>query len=270
MQVKQISFKNNSTLPEQRINSGQSAVITTSDKFESSNKKDTTGKYILVGLGIVAAIVAIVKHKQIGEFFSRLFKKGEKVSVEPPIVPPKPKFELPKPEFKFNETNPIEHAKERDAYIKSILNQGACNEEKTLAVIEAVKNYGSREHLENLVSSVSAVEPPTDKLANAYLKTYQKHAILSGLEPVDARTTDTLNLRFLFDNFKDVLSKDSILIMTDSFKKTGNTASDMLTLEWFTEHDLIMKKFSNRDFEEIKTSALDAIDTIKQRGYIKA
>src|SRR5574344_2050785 len=122
MNVLQIFFNNTLNQPEQKSNLGSVTFASESDKFESSNKKDNTTKYIFASFGVIGTIVAIVKHKQIGEFLNKLFKRGEKAGNEvksskspikdtPPVVPPKPKFELPKPEFKYDKTNPVEFTK---------------------------------------------------------------------------------------------------------------------------------------------------------------
>lgn len=89
MKIQQISFKNNFNQFEQRASSVNTAVTMPADKFESSNKKDNTKKYIFAGVGVLALIIAIAKHKQIGEFFAKLFKNDKKVggSVEAPKTP---------------------------------------------------------------------------------------------------------------------------------------------------------------------------------------
>ena len=77
MKIQQISFKNNFQT-EQKTSSVKTPVIKSVDVFESSNKKDNTKKYIFVGVGVLALIIAIAKHKQIGEFLKGLSKKGKK------------------------------------------------------------------------------------------------------------------------------------------------------------------------------------------------
>ena len=82
MKVQQIYLKNNFNKPEQKVGFGQTFTAVFSDKVESSNKKDNTKKYFFAGIAVLAAIVAIVKHKQIGEFFTKLFKTGEKAGAD--------------------------------------------------------------------------------------------------------------------------------------------------------------------------------------------
>lgn len=282
MKVQQVSF-NKDNRSEQKQVSGRIAFSSSFDKFETSNKKDVK-KYILVGGGLTVAIIALLKRKQIGDFFSKLFKNSEKVAeslevtttapkskspigIDPPIVQSKPRYELPKPEFKFDETNPVEFADERNAYIDKLVNYASKDEDIATEALELFSKYGSREKLQELVGSITVKEPETDKLANAYLKTYHKIAKFREANDHLRERPDSTCLRFLFDNFRHVMSQDTKKLMIEEFKRTGCSYADTVCLSNFTERDSLIKHSSEKDFEEIKILAQDAIDTIKQRGY---
>ncbi len=277
MNVQQISFNNNLNQPEQKINSGLVAFASTPDKFESSNKKDNTGKYILAGLGVVAVIIAIVKHKQIGEFLNKLFKRGEKAGNEvksskspikdtPPVVLPKPKFELPKPEFKYDKTNPVEFAKEKENYINSIVGYASRDEQTAIGVINQFDKYGSRENLMNLATTLSLSKNKTDKIVQGYLKLYQKYARLNIEDPSEC---DASLLRFVLKEFQKVISKESIKLMIIEFKRTGKDSFDLGDLSGFTKSSshYFMRKFSPEDIDEIDKLAQDAETVVRKRVY---
>ena len=282
MQVQQISFKNNINQPTQKIGSGSIAFSASADKFESSNKKDNTRKFILAGLGVIAAIVAIIKRKQIGEFFSKLFKGGEKtgenleppkqkppLKEEPPVIPPKPKFELPKPEFKYTEVNPIEFAKEKDVYIAGIIPHSYKNEDIALQIMEQFDKYGSSNHLMNLATSLSISENKTDKMVQDFLKLYKKFGLLEQPPEFDEDCDATL-LRFILQEFETVISKDTVKKILTEFKRTGKEPGDLTDVRSFLsskEQNPFLRKFSDEELNEIRQYAQDAEEIVRKRVY---
>ncbi len=285
MKVQQVSFKNNSITPEQRTSSEQSTVITTSsDKFEASSKKDNTGKYILAGLGVVTLIVAIVKHKQIGEFLNKLFK-GKKtvgdvdhpkqtpqskptIKDGPSIVPTKPKLELPKPKFKYDETNPVEFAKEKAKYIDSIIGSACLDEQKALAIMGQFDKYGSKDQLLDLLAGISNLKPEhkTEKVGNKFVRLYDK---FTKGEPVEEVLTSPLSA--IIEEYGQVLSKDSILLILKGFKKAGEHPGDLLDVRGFIKGDRhyhsFLSKFSQEDINKIDKFAQDAEEIVRKRAY---
>ena len=268
MNVQQISFNNNINRPEQKSNSGSVAFSSEPDKFESSNKKDNTAKYIFAGLGVVAAIVAIVKRKQIGEFFGKLFKRGEKTEgdTKPPVAQPKPKFKLPKPEFKYDEKNPIEFAKEKGAYIDSIVGYASRDKQTALGVMNQFDKYGSREQLFDLLSEISILKPEnkTDQIANKYLHLYDKYT-------KNKSEVLTSPLSAIIEEYGNVLSKDSIMLIINGFERAGDHPGDLLDVRGFIKGDqhyhTFLSKFNPEDLAEIDKQAQDAEEVVRKRVY---
>jgi len=107
----------------------------------------------------------------------------------------------------------------------------------------------------------------SDGVLNAYLKTYVERAKPSVLDVVEVQVADSKTLHSLFENYKNIMSKDSALLMIEGFKRTGCTYSDILVTARFKE-ELYTKRFGPEDAKQLAIAAQDAIDTIKQRGYV--
>jgi len=282
MQVQKNSFINNFKLPEQKVGSGQTFTATTSDRFESSNKKDNATKYVSIGLGLAAIAVALVKHKQIGGFLSKLFtqkvKSGENIKPpteppkphiveKPPVVQPKPKFELPKPEFKFNETNPVEYAKEKEAYMKNIICYADKDEKTALEVMEHFDKYGSNDLLANLLTPVLCMEKKTGKVADKYLKLYDKFT----KDEANLESISTAPLIAMNQYYGDVLSKDSISLIIKGINNAGDSPRDLLDIRGFIKGDQyyhpFLEKFNQADLDEIDKLAKEAEEIVRKRVY---
>jgi hypothetical protein len=278
MNVQQISFMNNLKRPEQKPNSASIAFSSAPDKFDSSNKKDNTGKYISASLGAVLAIIAIIKHKQIGEFLNKLFKNGKKAGSEvesskppfkdePPVVQPKTKFELPKPEFKFDKTNPVEFAKEQDAYMRTIIPYADTDEKTALEVMEQFNEHGSNKLLENLTTSVLCTKNKTEKIANKFLRLFDKCT----KDESNLENISTAPLSAIIEDYGDVLSKDSIKLIIQGFKKAGSHPGDLLDTWGFMKGDQhyhpFLSKFNQSDIDEIDKLAQDAEEIVRKRVY---
>ena len=174
MNVNNISFKSN--LLEQMQKKSQSVAATVvstpiadeKDSVELSsnlNKKKTSLKAIIAS--ITAAIVlslAIVKRKTIGKFFKKLFNKSKtqtneinqetkkaKETAAETTVKSTEKIEFPKPQFTCGPEKPEQYAKEKKAYVDSIMPY-LYKRDKQLKIkaIEAIEKYGSWEHGDKL------------------------------------------------------------------------------------------------------------------------
>ncbi len=207
---------------------------------------------------------------KISDFFSSSSKKPSKktslepqlkntfVKNEPPIVPPKPKFELPKPNFKYDKTNPVEFAKEKDAYMRNAINYIFADEKSAqvaakyfkndkflkegyaydpekiaLNVMEQFDQYGSNELLMELLTSICCITNKTEKIANKYLQLYDKFA---KKEP-DIEKILTSPLSAILEDYGNVLSTDSIKLIIQGFKKAGEHPGDLLDVRGFIKGD---------------------------------
>lgn len=93
MKVQSIAFKSDNLLDQAKSKISPNSIATnqiTSDKVEASKnkQKNNTKKQVVIGLGAVVVIIALIKHKYIGEFFTKLFRKKEKTTsiIEEPTL----------------------------------------------------------------------------------------------------------------------------------------------------------------------------------------
>jgi hypothetical protein len=198
---------------------------------------------------------------------SRPPKQKPPIKEEPPAVPPKPKFELPKPEFKFNETNPVEFAKEKDAYMRKIIPYADTDEKTALEVMAHFDKYGSNELLMNLLTSVRCIANKTENIANRYLQLYDNFT--KGEPDIEKILTSPLSA--IIEDYGNVLSKDSIKLIIKGFKKAGNHPGDLMDVSGFMKGDKyshpFLSKFNSADLDEIDKLAQDAEEVVRKRVY---
>ena len=128
---------------------------TQSDSFQK--EKDDKKKKIIIATTLIATAVAvtiaIVKRKQIGEFFSKLKKKppetptgGTKKPLTTGVPPVKTNVDFPMPEFGATPT-----AAQKSAYINSIMDY-TNHTDKALAEksLDAIRKYGTWEDLDKI------------------------------------------------------------------------------------------------------------------------
>ena len=72
MGIQQVSFSNNVQTGPTNIKTVRTNVSTNPENTEYLKKKNNTKNYVFAGIGTLAVIVAIAKHKQISKFFNDL------------------------------------------------------------------------------------------------------------------------------------------------------------------------------------------------------
>ncbi len=162
---------------------GQSSEIKPK-KENGTHLLDTSGKKVAAGAGLLTLItVAGIKGKSITKAikkgFNNIFNKGvqpnsktEKGMAE--SIPQVKKFILTEPTFTCGEENPIQFAKEKDAYLKSIWEDTIfpMDVEKNVAGLKAIEKYGTMQHIEKLPFEYSMSKD--DKIIEAFTKVVAK------------------------------------------------------------------------------------------------
>ena len=271
MNVNNISFKSN--LLEQMQKKSQSAAATVvstpiadeknSVELSSNlNKKKTSLKAIIAS--ITAAIVlslAIVKRKTIGKFFKKLFNKSKtqtneinqetkkaKETAAETTVKSTEKIEFPKPQFTCGPEKPEQYAKEKKAYVDSIMPY-LYKRDKQLKIkaIEAIEKYGSWEH--------------GDKLG-LFLGKRDEDIVVPVVRAIAAtgKKDDALLITSFIEDINDVYT-------TDTFKKILSCAAKLGNVKGWREQDANVlldpiRRLTKSDNKEVAQAAQDALNTI--------
>ena len=131
----------------------QPVIASDSSAIQKKNKNKEVIKYASIGAAIIAAIIAIIKRKQISEFFTNINNK--KKPIEETISIPSPKTtiqqaDFPEPNFcSPGDLTGYEAAKV--SYIKEIWPYLAiADKSKNIAALEAISKYGTAKDIDKL------------------------------------------------------------------------------------------------------------------------
>lgn len=271
MNLKNISFKAN--LIEQMQMNSQSATATAvstpiADKKDSidlsstSSPKKPNKKTIIASIaGAIVLAIAIVKRKAINNFLKKLFDKTksqtdeikqgrEKVKGTAAETTTKAaeKIEFPKPNFTCGPENQEKYAKEKKAYVDSIMPY-LYKRDKQLKIkaIEAIEKYGSWEH--------------GDKLG-LFLGKRDEDIVVPVVRAIAAtgKKDDALLITSFIEDINDVYTPKT-------FKEILSCAAKLGDVKGWCEQDANVlldpiRRLTKSDNKEVAQAAKDALNTI--------